>query len=83
MEKKMNIKKNERYENGLLKFQNGWYHYNTKEGEMYQISKGTNEKKWSVSKYYDGDGFNWTVIGNSYTLKSSLSMIDSWVELTS
>jgi len=79
----MNVTKMKRYDNGLLKFENGWYHYNTSEGEMYQISKLNDEKKWSVAKYYLGDGFNWTVIGNSCTLKSALRMIDSWVELTS
>ena len=78
----MNLKKNERYENGLLKFENGWYHYNAKNGEMYQISKLNDEKKWSVAKYYLGDGFNWTLIGNSCTLKDALYMIDSWVEVS-
>lgn len=72
METRMNIKKNQRYENGLLKFENGWYHYNTKEDEMYQIFKEENNKGWSISEHKSGDGFNWTIIDKSPTLANAI-----------
>ena len=50
----MNIKKMKRYENGILKFENGWYHFNNKYGEMYQICKEENDKGWSISEYKSG-----------------------------
>ena len=68
----MNIKKNKRYDNGLFKFGNGWYLFNNRYGDKYQITKFDNDKKWSISEHKTGKGFNWTTVAKSSTLTDAI-----------